>query len=363
MIEYKTGDIINEDVDALVNTVNCVGVMGRGIALEFKKAFPRNFKEYAIQCKMNEIKPGKVFVYKTGQLTPPFYIINFPTKRHWRGKSRLEDIEAGLSALKKEIESLPIQSIAIPPLGCGLGGLNWEDVRTRLQSTLEEFDKIKIVLYEPGGKSEDNRTNRSKEVPSMTLGRAVLVSLMNRYLNAMLDPYVTLIEIHKLMYFMQNAGEKLNLRFKKHKYGPYAENLRHVMNTIEGHFVYGFASGGDEPYKELKLVPGAFDDAAAFIKDKFDTLDRFKRVSELVDGFESSFGLELLTTVHWVACEEENLTLDDIVERTYAWNERKQQFTPRQIVRAFDVLKEKGWVSCTTTLNREHHQTKANTAS
>ena len=354
MIEFKTGDIINEDVDALVNTVNCVGVMGRGIALEFKKAFPQNFKAYEIKCKQNKIRPGKVFVFETGQLTPPFYIINFPTKRHWRGKSRLDDIDAGLSALKNEIKSLPIRSIAIPPLGCGLGGLNWEDVRTRLQSALEEFDRVKIVLYEPGGKTEDNRTNRSKEVPNMTSGRAVLVSLMDRYLNSMLDPYVTLMEIHKLMYFMQNAGEKLNLRFIKHKYGPYAENLRHVMNTIEGHFVYGFADGGDEPYKELQLVPGAFDDANAFLKDKVDTLDRLSRVSELVDGFESSFGLELLTTVHWVTCEGDNLTLNEIVERTYAWSERKTQFSRRQIEHAYNVLQKKGWIKCTKSEELEN---------
>ena len=92
MIEHKTGDIFAEDVEALVNSVNCVGIMGRGIALQFKKAFPKNFKAYADACKLNEVQPGRMFVFETGELANPRYIINFPTKRHWRGKSRMEDI-------------------------------------------------------------------------------------------------------------------------------------------------------------------------------------------------------------------------------------------------------------------------------
>ena len=124
MIEFRTGDILSEEADALVNTVNCVGVMGRGIALQFKRAFPENFRAYAARCKRNEMQPGRVFVFETGQVLPPRYIINFPTKRHWRGKSRMEDIEAGLRSLADEIRSRGIRSIAVPPLGSGLGGLN-----------------------------------------------------------------------------------------------------------------------------------------------------------------------------------------------------------------------------------------------
>ena len=124
MIEYKTGDILAEEAEALVNTVNCVGVMGRGIALQFKRAFPENFKAYATQCKRNEMRPGRVFVFETGEMLLPRYIINFPTKRHWRGKSRMEDIESGLGSLLEEIRSHGIRSIAIPPLGSGLGGLD-----------------------------------------------------------------------------------------------------------------------------------------------------------------------------------------------------------------------------------------------
>ena len=344
MIEYKTGDILAEEAEALVNTVNCVGIMGRGIALQFKRAYPENFKAYAVRCRRNEMQPGSVFVFETGEMLRARYIINFPTKRHWRGKSRIEDIESGLVSLKEEIRSRGIRSIAIPPLGSGLGGLDWSEVRARLEAALEEFDEVKVVIFEPGGGPVDKRANRSRDVPKMTPGRAVLVGLMDRYLRGLLDPFVTLLEVHKLMYFMQAAREDLKLRFEKGHYGPYAENLRHVMNAIEGHLVSGYADGGDAPGKQLELVPGALEDAHVFLGNKADTQARFKRVADLVEGFESSFGLELLATVHWVACEEKVRAFDDIVRRTYAWNERKKQFSRRQIGIAFDVMSEKGWI-------------------
>ena len=343
MIEYKTGDIFAEQAEALVNTVNCVGVMGRGVALQFKRAFPENFKAYADKCKRNEMQPGHVFVFETGEIIPPRYIINFPTKRHWRGKSRIEDIESGLVSLAKEIRSHGIRSIAIPPLGSGLGGLSWPEVRVRLEAALEEFEDVKVVIFEPDG-PVDKRVNRSSDVPKMTAGRAALVGLMDRYLRGLLDPFLTLLEVHKLMYFMQVAGEPLRLKFAKGPYGPYAENLRHVMNAIEGHLVSGYADGGDAPDKQLELVPGALADTRAFLEHKADTQACFERVCDLVEGFESSFGLELLTTVHWVVGEEGARTLDDVVEGTYDWNERKRQFSRRQIKIAFDVLSEKGWI-------------------
>ena len=159
MIEYKTGDIFTEDADALLNTVNCVGVMGRGIALQFKRAFPENFKAYAARCKRNEIQPGRVFIFETGEMVSPRFIVNFPTKRHWRGKSRLEDIESGLGSLADEIRSRGIRSIAIPALGSGLGGLNWSDVRSRMQEALSELDDVRVVIFEPGGGPADRRGN------------------------------------------------------------------------------------------------------------------------------------------------------------------------------------------------------------
>lgn len=154
MIEYKTGNILEEEVDAVVNAVNCVGVMGRGIALQFKRHSPQNFQAYAAACQRGEVEPGRMFVFETGSLTPPRFIINFPTKRHWRGKSRLEDIRSGLTALTEEIQKRGIRSVAIPPLGCGLGGLRWDEVRPVIAAALEPLGEARVVIFEPREESQ-----------------------------------------------------------------------------------------------------------------------------------------------------------------------------------------------------------------
>lgn len=345
MVEFKSGDILKDDAEALVNTVNCVGVMGRGIALQFKNAFPENFKEYKKACKQGNVQPGRMFVYETGSLTQPRYIINFPTKRHWRGRSRMIDIVEGLKDFVKTIQEKQIRSVAIPPLGTGLGGLDWSEVRSLIEGALEPLEGVHVVVYQPDGAPQTDTMAHSRKVPNMTPGRAALVELMDRYLAGLLDPFVTLIEVHKLMYFMQVAGEDLNLDYEKGPYGPYASKLRHVLNAIEGHYVSGYADGGDAPDKRLNLVPGAVEEASAFLDNHGDTRERFDRVTDLVEGFETPFGLELLSTVHWVMKHETPDGLQDIIERTYAWGERKRQFSPRQIGIAVDTLARKGWVN------------------
>ena len=345
MIRYTTGDILNADAEALVNTVNCVGIMGRGIALQFKNAFAENFKAYAAACAREEVTPGRMFVFETGTMTNPKHIINFPTKRHWRGKSRMEDIESGLEALGAEIRQRGIRSVAVPPLGSGLGGLRWHDVRQRIEAALGGLEGVDVLVYEPSGAPDAATMARVHDVPKMTAGRAALVVLMDRYLNGLLDPVVTLLEVHKLMYFMQEAGQPLRLQYVKAPYGPYAENLRHVLRTVEGHMVSGYADGGDAPAKQLEVVPGAITDAQAFLKEDREAIARLERVADLVEGFETPFGLELLTTVHWLAAREGVNDPDEIVSQVYAWNERKRRFSPRQIRLAVDVLRSKGWLA------------------
>jgi O-acetyl-ADP-ribose deacetylase (regulator of RNase III) len=350
MFEYKTGNIVSEDAEALVNTVNCVGIMGRGIALQFKNAFPENFRVYESACRRGELQPGRVLVFKTNELSNPKYIINFPTKRHWRGRSRLSDIEAGLRALVGEIRALRIQSVAIPPLGSGLGGLDWTDVRPKIEAAMRPLSNdTRIIVFEP---MEDTlEGSYSTKVPNMTPGRAALVGLIQQYLSALLDPFVTLLEVHKLMYFMQEAGEPLKLKYTMAPYGPYAENLRHVLRTIEGHLLSGYSDGGDNPTKRLEPVPGATSDAHAFLEGKSKTQARFNRVADLVQGFETPLGLELLSTVHWVIAKESAKTRGNVVAHTYAWSERKRRFSEHQICLAVDVLGNKGWISKPLTRN------------
>lgn len=343
MIEYKKGNILLEPAEALVNTVNCVGIMGRGIALQFKKSYPQNFKAYEAACKREEIQPGHMFVYQINSLINPKYIINFPTKRHWRGKSRIEDIKSGLVALAEEIRNRGIQSIAIPPLGCGLGGLNWSNVRSEIEIALGSLNNVTILVFEPNDMLVPNKINPSGDVPEMTPGRAALIGLIHRYLGGLMDPFITLLEIHKLMYFMQEAGQPLKWKCRKASYGPYIENLRHVLHRVEGYFLTGYADGGDAPDKQIELVQGAIEDAMNFLKKDSATLARLEKVTKLVEGFETSFGLELLATVHWVVNKENANLPEAVVQGVYAWNDRKRQFTEQQIHLAYETLLNQGW--------------------
>jgi O-acetyl-ADP-ribose deacetylase (regulator of RNase III) len=151
MIEFKQGNLLEEKTEALVNTVNCVGVMGKGIALQFKQAFPNNFQQYKKACEAKEVQPGHVLTISTGSLSNPCYIINFPTKRHWKDKSRIEDVQSGLKALTAEVQQLGIRSIAIPPLGCGNGGLDWVKVKPLIEAAFAQLPDVQAIVFEPAG--------------------------------------------------------------------------------------------------------------------------------------------------------------------------------------------------------------------
>jgi len=348
MIKQTRGDILKTDVEAIVNTVNCVGVMGRGIALQFKKAFPDNFKAYRRVCDRRQLHPGRVFVFDLGRLQPPKYVINFPTKRHWKGKSNLQDIRAGLISLVQEIRAHGIRSVAIPPLGCGLGGLNWSEVKSLIEEAFESSPEVLVRLYEPQGAPKPDEIVDRTKAPNMTPGRAALLGLMRRYLAGMMDASVTLLEIHKLMYFLQEAGEPLKLEYTKAIYGPYAKNLRHVLNRIEGHFITGYGDAEDAPERQIEPKREAGDRAETFLERHTETLLRLDRVRNLIEGFETPFGMELLSTVHWVATREEAKTKEQALLLTYKWGGRKEMFSPEHVYVAWRVLWDKDWLSVKT---------------
>jgi O-acetyl-ADP-ribose deacetylase (regulator of RNase III) len=281
-----------------------------------------------------------MFVFETGR-SAPRWIINFPTKRHWRGKSRIEDIESGMDALVGELRARGIRSVAIPPLGSGLGGLAWTDVRPVIEAAVADLTDVRITVYEPGGQPESAPVVRA---PKMTPGRAALVGLIRRYLTGMMDTSISLLELHKLMYFLQVSGEPLKLHYVKAAYGPYAENLRHVLQAVNGHLIDGYTASGDGPSEQLMLMPGAIEKAASFLEAHPETRERFDRVGALVEGFETPFGLELLATAHWVAANENARTDQAITDAFYEWNPGKGQFTTEQIAIAVGRLREGGWV-------------------
>ena len=349
MIEYRTGNILTAKADALVNTVNCVGVMGRGVALEFKRAFPDNFKAYADACRNHQVQPGRMFVHEANRLDGPTFIINFPTKRHWRQNSRMEDIESGLTALIQEVESRNITSIAIPPLGSGLGGLNWRHVRARIESSLGELAaRVHIIVYEPSEQLRDRPITPLDDMPNMTVGRAALVMAMQSYAALSHSTPITLLELHKLLYLLQEGGQPLNLRYEKGQYGPFAKNLRHLLLAIEGHFLSGFTANGDPPSLPLNVIPEALDDASSIIEDATDTKHRLDRVSSLVEEYATPDGLELLATIHWVVSREHAITTDQAIELVKGWNERKNlMFSCSRITAACNVLASANWFPST----------------
>lgn len=351
MLHLTNGDILQANAEALVNTVNCVGVMGRGIALQFKKAFPENFKVYEAACSRSEVRPGRMLTFDTGLLTGPRYVINFPTKRHWKGKSRIEDIDSGLEALVREVQERGIKSIAVPPLGCGLGGLDWSDVRPRIVKAFEALPFVEVFVFNPAGAPSPEKMAKRGEVPSMTPGRAVLIELMVRYREAVLDPFVSLLEVHKLMYLMQEAGEPLRLKFEKGVYGPYAKNLRHVLNELEGHFLTGYGDAADKPELPIELLPNAHDAAGTLLAGHPETQARFDRVARLIHGFETPHGMELLSTVHWVATQEGASSPEEATEKTHAWNQRKRMFDDRQVRLVWHLLQEQGWIGIARSPN------------
>lgn len=225
MIRNATGNLLQVDADALVNTVNCDGFMGKGIALQFKQAWPENFIAYAKACRTEEVRPGQMFIWETGRMVNPRYIINFPTKRRWRGKALIEDIRSGLRALVADVRRLGIHSIAVPPLGCGNGGLDWQDVRPLIESAFAELPDTQVQLFGPLGAPEAKAMPVNTPRPAITISRALFVKVMHQYES--LSYRLTLLEIQKLMYFPQEAGEPLRLRFEAGLYGPYAANLNY----------------------------------------------------------------------------------------------------------------------------------------
>lgn len=345
MLEAGHGNLLKAEVDALVNTVNTVGVMGKGIALQFKKAFPENYKAYEKACKAHSVEVGRMFVFNTGQLQPRF-IINFPTKKHWRSPSTLEYVDAGLEDLVRHVQRLGIRSIAIPPLGCGHGGLDWSLVRPRIEEAFSDLPEVRVVLFAPSGTPEPGSMVNRTEEPSMTPGRAALILLMSRYLETGYDYRLALVELQKLAYFLQLAGEPLRLRYDKHFYGPYADNLRHVLNHIEGHFTRGYGAGQNAPETPIELLPRAVERAMASAASNHDMMARIERVARLIDGFETPFGMELLGTVHWAATHDgiDPGDLAAVTGSVQQWSRRKaHQMKPAQIEAAWRRLESQRW--------------------
>ena len=349
MIIYQTGNILHDQADAIINTVNTVGVMGKGLALQFKKAFPENFNVYKKACSDNAVTTGTVLPVPLNSISAPFYIINFPTKAHWKANSKLEYIEQGLESLKTEVKRLGLKSVAIPPLGSGLGGLDWQEVEQLIQDSLAELTDVEWRIYPPQAAPKAEAMPNKTKRPAMTKGRAAVLGLAERYVSTGFGYRLSLLEIQKLVYFLVVAGEPMDkVVFQKHHYGPYADVLRHVLNRMEGHFISGYADGHNKPETPIELKGDAAKEALSYLEQHSETKQRFDKVAKLIEGFESQNGMELLSTVHWVATKElrdGEFTPDELVKQVHSWSARKAQMKPAHILAALNRLNEYRWLN------------------
>lgn len=343
-IQPTTGDLLKQqDVDAIVNTVNCVGVMGKGIALQFKKKWPANFKAYAAACKAGQVRLGEMFIYDLGALATPRYIINFPTKGDWRSASKLSDIESGLVDLVNKINALGIQSIAMPPLGCGNGGLDWKTVKPRIESHFSSLANVTLRLFEPSETAAPEQLEVNTPVPKMTAGRAAILALLACYESV--NYGLSKLEVQKLAYFLQEAGENLQLNYYKHKFGPYADQLRHALDRMDGHYIHGVGDGVVESAITPDLI--ALEQARQFIATAESKLtERVARVEQLISGFQSPFGMELLASVHWVAKHEGATNSAQALEKIHQWTPRKKHLmNAHHVESAWNQLQQQGWLT------------------
>lgn len=323
MIEFTEGNLLESEAEALVNTVNTVGVMGKGVALMFKETFPENFKEYEAACRAKELKVGKMFVTRRDALLGPKWIINFPTKAHWRYPSKMEWVERGLDDLRAVIVRNNILSIALPPLGAGNGGLEWAEVKELIVEKLKDLKDVKVVIYEPTRKYQN--VSKRTGVERLTPPRASIAELIRRY--SILGIECSLLEVQKLGYFLERFNRKMSLSefefdFTARKFGPYSDKLKHMLNGLDGSYLHCYKRLSDAgPFEPIRFDEAKRDVVALFMKTEGKShLSAVEATSALIDGFESPLGMELLATVDWLVVEMgAEPTVSAIRENLQSW--------------------------------------------
>lgn len=324
MMRYTQGNLLAADVDALVNTVNTVGVSGKGIALMFKERYPENFRAYAAACKAGRLAPGGLFVTERHDMLGPRFIVNFATKNHWRHPSRLEWIEQGLASLRAEIETRGIRSIAIPPLGAGNGGLDWGDVKPLIADAMAGLE-CEVLVYEPI-QAYQNVVKRHG-VEKLTPARALMLEMIRRY--EVLGFDCSILEAQKLAWFLSGAVRRLRLpdpvgfEFAANRYGPYSDKVRHLLDSLDGSYLTCERRVADaRPFDPIRFRHDRQDRLGAYLGSAEASAYRpaLDAAGETIDGFQSPHGLELLATVDWLHRETGvALDVDIMMKAIAAW--------------------------------------------
>lgn len=334
-IVYKDGDMFETHAEAIVNTVNCVGVMGKGVALQFKNRWPENFKAYKAACLKKQVKTGKMFVHKNGNMfeNPDYnFLINFPTKQHWRSKSKIEFIIDGLNDLVSVLKFHNIQSVCIPPLGCGNGGLNWKEVRPLIERSLSEISLTRnIFIFGP--LLDSDIPEYQPLALSMTEPRAALFRALGDFESYFGGSY-TKISLQKIVYFLQVLGIDFGMQFKKNIYGPYSSTLAKALIDIGQGNGLITVKNSIENEQTVRCSAVAYTEAADYIEtNNLAHIDiALEKLSQLISGFESAFGMELLSSVHYIARSKNTSNLDEINSSIKIWSDRKRNLFDKETI-------------------------------
>lgn len=321
MIIYKKGNILESEAVALVNTVNTQGVMGKGIALQFKNAFPSNYKIYQDICRNGNFQIGDLLIVEeNGLISGKKTIINFPTKTSWRKPSEYSYIEKGLDKLVQVIEEKKINSIAIPPLGSGNGGLNWEIVKKMIEDKMSHLP-IDVFIYEPNSQIKEKL---KEERVQLTDARAMLLFMLYKLVAN--GEFVSEFSSEKICYFLQRFGAKehFKLEYKPNFYGPYSGKVKYVINYLNGSYIMGYSSMDKKPFETLDLVSDGFEKVESYILSKPSLVQIVNKTESFLDGFYSEFALELLSTVDYISLNKDTFDLEIIKNELESWSERKR---------------------------------------
>lgn len=342
-IEYKIGDMFEEPTEAIVNTVNCVGVMGKGVALEFKRRWPDNFKAYKRLCDDVKLSPGRMFVFDSKDFLDQGnhrYLINFPTKQHWRSRSKIEYVKDGLVDFIKQVREIGIKSVAVPPLGCGNGGLDWADVRPLIEEAVAQLPDVRFVVFGPA--EQTPQPEQSYAPSDLTTGRASMMVAFAE-LEKFFGGHLTRLTAQKITYFLQVLGIDFGLQFSKQQYGPYSETLHEAFKAMEAkQYISGYTSDD----REVVVTSGTYAAADEFLKpNEARVSDAIQKLSLLIDGYESPYGMELLASVHFLSVTEGITTQPEMSKALEAWNDHKRASFPEPAVTAaLQRLTEDGFI-------------------
>lgn len=344
-------NLLNCKVDALVNTVNCVGIMGKGIALQFKQRWPENFKAYASACKTGDVKIGKMFSFNLNNADKPNFIINFPTKVHWKNKSELSYITEGLDDLIKVIRELKIKSIAIPALGCGNGNLDWDIVFPIIKEKLAPLAaEVELHIFEPDSKY--SRLGQEMEFPKLTIGRALLIHLITFYHDE-LDFSISTAELQKLGYFAKESGYQnlKSVEFDKDMEGPYSKHIDNFAKEMVPEYLQIISDDTQE--NSIEAIDQVAHKSSAMLEGNESALHAYDKIKDLISGYTHPYGMELLSSVHWAVKHENCKTEDDVINAIYNWggaehpewsNRKKTLMSEHDIKEVVNLMQNKHWL-------------------